>query len=213
MNLSKLKIAVVVAGLALTFRVSAQTVLSDFSDLQNDGTVTFLDTWYQSPDDQYTQNPGYITIEPKGSNGGNPTSVGSFQVGGVSLDLTAYSSIQVSAREGAGNFTGTFNVVFYNTSGINLGPSSYYTFNASDFSGGSFQSQSISIGSGNSENGFDPTAVTIWSIEGDYTTDPGPTFRFDFNNLQLTPVPEPTTLALLGLGVGAFAFQRLRRRG
>lgn len=211
MILSKLKILVVTAGLSLTLGASGQTVLSDFSNLQSDGTVTFLDTWYASPNDQYTQNSTYVTIEPKGS--GNPTSAGSFQVAGVTLDLTAYGSIQITAREGAGNLTGTFNVVFYNSSGVNLGASSFYTFNASDFSGGSFQSQSLPISSAVSENNFDPTAVTHWSIEGDYSMDPGPNFRFDFDNLQLTPVPEPTTLALIGLGAGTFYFQRRQRRG
>lgn len=194
------------------YRAAAQTLISDFSDLQGDGTLTFLDTWFQAPDAQYTQNVGYITIEPVGGNGGNPASAGSFQVAGVSFDLTTYGSVQISAREDSGNAVSTFNVVFYNGVGANLGPSQQFTFTSSDFSGGAFVQHSISLSSPSlTDPGFDPTAVTHWSLEGDYSNDPGPSFRMSFDNLQFLPVPEPSTWALLGLG-GAVIWLRRKRR-
>ena len=77
--------------LAAPWSLSAQTVLSDFSALAGQ-SPTFLDSWYHLPDPQYSQNAGYVSIVPV--NGGAPQSDGRFQVG-VTLDLTAFESLQI----------------------------------------------------------------------------------------------------------------------
>jgi hypothetical protein len=202
-----LALAVLIAPLG----AFGQTVLSDFSDLDSQNP-TFLESWNNAGTAQYSQQSGFITIEPVG--GGNPQSDGYFVVG-TSLDLTAHVSLEVTAREGAGNATGNFSVVFYNNDDFDTGPGALrvYTFAASDFAGVSFSTESVGLGSFNYEDiNFNPSAVTFWSIEADPSLVTAQDFRFDFDNIQLTPVPEPTTWALLALGAGAFWANRARRK-
>lgn len=201
-----LALAVLIAPLG----AFGQTVLSDFSDLGSQNP-SFLESWDSAGTPQYSQQSGFVTIEPV--TGGNPQSDGYF-IAGTSLDLTAHVSLEVTAREGGGNATGNFSVAFYNNDVLN-GPGAVrvYTFTASDFAGVSFNTESVGLGSFDFEDvSFDPSAVTFWSIEADPLLDPVQDFRFDFDNIQLTPVPEPTTWALLALGAGAFWASRARRK-
>jgi hypothetical protein len=201
-----LALAVLIAPLGVT----GQTVISDFSDLASQNP-TFLESWVNAGTAQYSQQSGFITIEPV--SGGNQQSDGYFVVD-TTLDLTAHVSLEVTAREGGSNATGIFSVVFYNNDGFSgLGAARVYTFTASDFAGGSFSTKAVGLGSFAFEDvGFNASSVSFWSIEADPSLDPAQNFRFDFDNVQLTPVPEPTTWALLALGAGAFWASRARRQ-
>jgi len=203
-----LALAVLIAPLG----AFGQTVLSDFSDLASQ-SPSFLESWDNGGTAQYSQQVGFITIEPV--SGGNPQSDGYFAMN-VPLDLSAHVSLELTARQGSGNDTPTFGVVFYSNDGFGgVGPQRVYSFSSSDFSGPDFNLASVSLGSFSvplSDPTFDPTAVTFWSIEGAPLLDPAQNFRFEFDHIQLTPVPEPTTWALLALGAGAFWASRARRK-
>lgn len=197
-----------VAALAVVPAVQAQLVLSDFSDIEGDGAV-FLDSWNEDTTAQFTQNAGTISVTPQGA--GNPQGDGYF-IAGVSLDLSAYTEVTVTAREDAGNAVSVFSVVFFSDDGIGgVGPEQVFTFTAGDFAG-SLTTQSISLSAPSyTDPLFDPADVRYWAIEGNYGQ-PGNDFRFEFDNLQLTPVPEPGTVALLGLGAGLLCWSRFRRK-
>jgi len=198
-------LALAVALFALPARVVAQEVLSDFSDLNGDG-AGFLDSWLNGATPQFTQNAGYVTIEPIG--GGNPQSDGRFLVP-TTLDLDNYATLQISARENAGNQTGVIRVIFENTGGAVR----EFEFNAADFAGGSLVNLSVAMSSYNySDVNFDPATVTAWGIEGDKLQNPNVDFRFDFGHLQLTPVPEPAAWALLAAGAGLVWARRRSRK-
>lgn len=204
MNWKRLAIfAVIATSAVLSQPVLAQTVLSDFSALSAQ-SPTFLDSWRNAGSDQYAQDAGFITIEPV--NAGNPESDGRFLVS-QALDLNDFASLQFTAREQAGNLTDSVTIMFENAGGAVR----EYTFAAADFSGGSFFTASVNLGSYTYTDGnFDPSAVTAWGIEGNKLQSPIVDFRFDFDNLQLTPVPEPSTWALIALGAGALWLRRRR---
>lgn len=184
---------------------AAQTVLSDFSALAGQSPA-FLDSWKAGANDQYVQQSGYVSIEPV--SGGNPQSDGRFLVA-TALDLNAFASLQVTAREGTGNLTDSITILFENSGGAVR----EYTFAATTFSGGSFFTASVSLATPSySDGNFDPAAVTAWSIEGNKLQAPVQDFRFEFDRVQLTPVPEPGTWALLLFGAGAFWLHRRRAR-
>lgn len=196
MNWNSLTILGAVALFAvLPGSAAAQTVLSDFSGLAGQSPA-FLDSWKAGANDQYVQRSGYVSIEPV--NGGNPRSDGRFLVT-TALDLNAFTSLQVTAREVTGNLTGLITILFENSGGAVR----EYTFAATAFSGGSFFTASVSLATPSaSDNNFEPTAVTAWGIEGD-KSQAVRDFRFEFDHVQLTPVPEPGAWALLLFGAGA----------
>jgi len=205
MNWKPLAIIAAAAAAALPWTAAAQTVLSDFSALAGQ-SPSFLDSWRAGADDQFVQDSGYISIVPVSV--GNPESDGRFLVS-QALNLNDYASLQFTARERAGNLTDSITIMFENAGGIVR----EYTFAAGDFAGGSFFSASVNLGAYTfSDIGFDPTAVTSWGIEGNKLQSPVVDFRFDFDQLQLTPVPEPATWVLLALGAGA-CWLRRRRTG
>ncbi|HAV64725.1 MAG TPA: hypothetical protein DCY13_20455 [Verrucomicrobiales bacterium] len=207
--MKKLAALSLIASLGFVPPALSQTVLSDFSDIAGDGAV-FLDTWSDGVTAQYTQNAGTISIEPVGP--GNPQGDGWFLVT-RSLNLNNFASVEVTGQEGGGNLVNVFSVLFFNSDGIGgQGPEQVFTFNASDFAG-SLTTRSISLSSPTfTHPSFDPTAVEYWAIEGNYAQS-GVDFRFEFDNLALTPVPEPGTIALLAAGGGLLMWRRFRRKG
>lgn len=138
------RFSIALAVLIAPLGVIGQTVLSDFSNLSAQ-SPSFLESWDNGGTAQYSQQAGFITIEPV--SGGNPQSDGYF-IAGTSLDLTAHISLEITARRGADNDAPTFGVVFYNDDVLGgVGAHRVYSFSSGAFSGPAFNTASVSLGS------------------------------------------------------------------
>ena len=188
----------------------AQQLLSDFDDFASEDT-SFLGTWTDNLEvPQFSQQSGYIRIEPAGVSGGNPEGNGSFQQNfGVTFDLNNFHSVSLTGRNVTGNQLSSFGVFFLDDeSGVRS-----FRFDVADFNTLTFDT--ITLSTANAANyqdrntaSFKTASITAWGIEGDLT-EPGSDFRFEFDSVSV--VPEPSTYALMLLGGAALWFVRRRK--
>jgi hypothetical protein len=173
-------------------------LLSDFNNLSAQNP-SFSRSWTAADEagqiPQYTQNSGFITIEPVAlpilGGFGNPLDDGDLSAGfpGFPLDLTGLTTISLRARINAGNAATSFLVVLLDST-----PATNFaiaTFNVSSFSS-TFSTVNATLVY---ESSFDPSQVAGWALAGGTLATPV-NFRMSFDNLELLSIPEPSTNAL-----------------
>lgn len=116
--------------------------------------------------------------------------------------LYSFTSTNVSANQDLQNIYGVGYNVDFDTSGLTLGPGTYYVnFSATSSLGFDYYWFNANVGS---PNGMEAYLNTVGPSS---TFASGESFDFAWN-MNATPVPEPATMAVLGLG----ALAALRRK-
>lgn len=198
---------------ALTFPVSAQVTISDFSS--GPGGVNFtggLGSWTNGTD-QFTTSGGILTVGPV--SGGNPDNSGYFSyadvAGSVTINATALNLTQLSvtARLDSGNLAPGVLVIFYDSGGAGalFGTLVADGVSPNSFTSAGFTTQTVTL-SAHANNGV-VSDITSFGISGSGT---GAAFRMSFDTITLSSaVPEPSTYAIFA-GVFALGFVAWRRR-
>lgn len=182
--------------LAGALAASGQTILLD--DF-NTGTVSGATIGGTSWLSQTTQNATTLTVggTAKDDNGWGDTF--------SALNLSAMTTINITAQRDAGNVAPTFSVQFLD-SGLQ---SQTFTVSTASFLVGSMSTVTINIGGWGSVN---PTDITEWNIGGGGVGTNA--FRMTLDNLSVSAVPEPSTYAALAglIGLGAAMLRRRSTR-